>query len=126
MERELSGWGYLLHLLFVIYGNAMGISSVAEAGECGRLVQKVETDSDVLRLAACDGAYKPFLTFALGYYVVIACFGCQYAGFVPCGGYRGYETGTFLFAQIAGRTVGQHLQSALKAHVECHLIGTCS
>ena len=55
MKRELGGWGYLLHLLFVIYGDAMGIASVAEAGECGRLVQKVETDGDILRLAACDG-----------------------------------------------------------------------
>ena len=72
MERELGGWGYLLHLLFVIYGNTMGIAAVAEAGECGRLVQKVETDGDILWLAACDGAYKPFCTFALGYYVVIA------------------------------------------------------
>jgi len=28
MERELGGWGYLLHLLFVIYGDAMGIAAV--------------------------------------------------------------------------------------------------
>ena len=92
MERELGGWVYLLHLLLVIHGNTMGIAAVAEAGECGRLIEEVETDSDVLRLAACDGTYKPFRTFALGHYVVITCLGSQYASFVPCGGYRGYES----------------------------------
>ena len=109
MEGERGGRIHLLSLLFVIYGDAMGVASVAEGGEHGRTSQEVETDGDILWFAACDGAYKPFLTFALGYYVVIACLGSQYAGFVPCGGYRGYETGSFLFAQIASGTVGQHL-----------------
>ena len=109
MEGERGGRIHLLSLLFVIYGDAMGVASVAEGGEHGRTSQEVETDGDILWFAACDGAYKPFRAFALGYYVVIACFGCQYAGFVPCGGYRGYETGSFLFAQIASGTVGQHL-----------------
>ena len=89
MERKLGGCGYLLHLLFVIYGDAMGIAAVTETGECGWLIEEVETDGDILWLAACDGSYKPFRAFAFGHYVVITCLGGQYAGFVPCGGYRG-------------------------------------
>ena len=101
----------------------MGVASVAEEGEASALLEEVEADVDVLCLVARDGSDVPLAALALSYDIVVAGTCCEDTCVVPRGGHRGDVACALLFAEVACGAVGQHLQSALEADVQGHLVG---